>query len=683
MKKLFWVLLAVLMLCAASAAAESTLPEIHISGRFAYRLRDDGNAYIFRYLGDPGDGVFPPHEIDGYPASHDRDIGIGEYSPYFINDNTLPFLYSLLEDGTAEICCYLGDPSQIPDVPETIDGFRVSRVNPYYEQGLKTSGMFEYFIRSDGTAEIYNLQIDELLAFRDSGKLLEIPEQLDGYPVTVLRFKALRGDLFRASAFRISIPRTVTAIRSGTLPYANTFSEILVDKANPVYTVKDDMLINRKENSVVCYAGRSTRTHIQIPDGIEEIHNNAFNIAYNAVSVTIPDSVKRIGEDAFSFVEQTFKQLVIPATIEYMGIRAFRYVIGETLIITKGQRNDLIHSLKELFGGHDRYASNDAFLSEPVSVYDQRPVDWGFVNNFDHVQIDADIDADNEYLAYVNGCLYSKWNKELLRYCPQSEAETGTFVIPEGTASIGSGAFAGSMFTGFVLPDSISEIDDGDFYGCWGLTSFVVPEGVTAIGAQVFAECVNLTSISLPDSVIIIDAEAFRGCDALESIILPESLTHIGAGAFDGCVNLKNITIPDSVISIDDQAFRNCQSLTSITLPKGLCSYGEGAYKGRTFDRCSALTSVIVPEGVTVICREMFTRCESLTNVTLSDGLLIIEENAFKGCKNLAAVNIPASVTEIEKGAFEKKCTATFTVVPGTYGETWCQENGFNYVYAD
>ncbi len=628
MKKLFWVLLAVLMLCAASAVAESDGSEIHISGRFAYRLRDDGTAYIFRYLGDPGDGVFPPHEIDGYPASHDRDIGIGEYIPYFINDNTLPFLYSLLEDGTAEICCYLGDPSQIPAVPETIDGFRVSRVNPYYEQGLKTSGMFEYFIRSDGTAEIYNLQIDELLAVRDSGKLLEIPEQLDGYPVTVLRFKALRGDLFRTEAFRISIPRTVTAIRSGTLPYANTFSEILVDKANPVYTVKDDMLINRKENSVVCYAGRSTRTHIQIPDGIEEIHNNAFNIAYNAVSVTIPDSVKRIGEDAFSFVEQTFKQLVIPATIEYMGIRAFRYVPGETLIITKGQRNDLIHGLKELFGGHDRYASNDAFLSEPVSAYDQRSVDWGFVNNFDHVQIDA----DNEYFAYVNNCLYSKWNKELMKYFPQGEEETGTFAIPAGTASIAANAFSGCDF----------------------LTGVVIPDGVNSIGSAAFSYCKAITSIEIPSSV-----------------------TRIGAGAFSGCESLMDIKLPDSVTRIEDDTFRKCKSLTSIDIPNSVTSIGIEAFSN------SGLTSIMLPEGVTDIGQVTFAKCESLTKVMLPEGLIHIETRAFKDCENLAAVNIPASVTEIEKGAFEKKCTATFTVVPGTYGETWCQENGYNYVYAD
>jgi hypothetical protein len=110
---------------------------------------------------------------------------------------------------------------------------------------------------------------------------------------------------------------------------------------------------------------------------------------------------------------------------------------------------------------------------------------------------------------------------------------------------------------------------------------------VTSIGKQAFEEK-GITSVTIPNSVTSIWDGAFWGCTSLTSIIIPNSVTSIGDAAFSGCTSLTNITIPNSVTSIGNLAFDYCTSLTSITIPNSVTSIGDKA-----FYYCDSLTSVM------------------------------------------------------------------------------------------
>lgn len=58
---------------------------------------------------------------------------------------------------------------------------------------------------------------------------------------------------------------------------------------------------------------------------------------------------------------------------------------------------------------------------------------------------------------------------------------------------------------------------------------------------------------------------AFQNCTGLTSINLPEGMYYIKGGTFSGCSSLKSVTIPASVFIYGDYAFSYCTSLTSIT----------------------------------------------------------------------------------------------------------------------
>ena len=103
---------------------------------------------------------------------------------------------------------------------------------------------------------------------------------------------------------------------------------------------------------------------------------------------------------------------------------------------------------------------------------------------------------------------------------------SGALIIPatiEGkpVTSIGNLAFKSrySGLTSITIPDSVTSIGSGNFYGCTSLTSITIPNSVTSIEFNAFLRCTNLTSITIPDSVTSIRLGTFVECTSLTAVI--------------------------------------------------------------------------------------------------------------------------------------------------------------------
>jgi hypothetical protein len=129
---------------------------------------------------------------------------------------------------------------------------------------------------------------------------------------------------------------------------------------------------------------------------------------------------------------------------------------------------------------------------------------------------------------------------------------------------------------------------------------------VTSIGSYAFQWLTNLTGVAIPDSITNIEdgdfwkgggAGAFLFCWSLTNVAIGKSVMHIGRGTFEWCTNLTRVAIPESVTSIGDFAFNGCSSLTNVTIGKSVTRVGSSLLPpinnlGYAFASCTNLVGI-------------------------------------------------------------------------------------------
>ena len=156
----------------------------------------------------------------------------------------------------------------------------------------------------------------------------------------------------------------------------------------------------------------------------------------------------------------------------------------------------------------------------------------------------------------------------------------------------------------------MTNIEEGTFEGCSGLSSVNIPSTITQIGNRAFIWCTGLSSVAIPASVTTIGDDTFAGCIGLTSVIMSPSVTHIGARAFQNCKGLIYVALPSSIVYIGDGAFSECSGLKTMVIPPLV----KWIYNG-TFSGCTSLVSLIIPSSVQYILLYAFSNCPELTDV--------------------------------------------------------------------
>ncbi len=232
---------------------------------------------------------------------------------------------------------------------------------------------------------------------------------------------------------------------------------------------------------------------VELPDSVKSIGNLAFSRCQSLTDITIPEGVTSIGEEAF-YECRSLPGINLPSGLTNIGRYAFSYCYGLT---------------------------------------------------------DIDIPV---------GATGGDW---VFSHCIGLTHVT----IPDGMTEIWGGMFSGcTELTAIEIPDSVTKIGDWAFSECSGLTSINIPSDVTEIGGGAFSECSGLTDITIPSGVERIEAMTFVGCSKLKHITIPDNVTSIGYYAFYMCSALENIIIPSGVTEIGCSTFAECTNLDSISI---------------------------------------------------------------------------------------------------------------------
>ena len=157
-----------------------------------------------------------------------------------------------------------------------------------------------------------------------------------------------------------------------------------------------------------------------------------------------------------------------------------------------------------------------------------------------------------------------------------------SIIIPNSVTSIGSSAFSGcNGLTSITIPNSVTSIGGYAFYGCTNLSSISLPNSIRYIFSKAFDN--TLWYNNQPDGVLYLGNYVYGYKGQMSegtSVVLKEGSTMISYAAFDGCSRLTSITIPNSVTSIGDYAFRGCSSLASIIVSNNVTHIGDYAFDG-------------------------------------------------------------------------------------------------------
>ena len=259
-----------------------------------------------------------------------------------------------------------------------------------------------------------------------------------------------------------------------------------------------------------------TISEVIIENGVTSIGDYAFYDCENLYSITIPDSVERIGSSVLSSRGGP-SEITIPAGVTSIASDAFGY-------------------------SWVRYAIN--------------------------------VSEDNQNYSSEDGVLFDK-NKTTLILCPAGKF--GEYTIPDGVTMIVSGAFCNcDDLVKITIPDSVTSIELEAFYLCNSLAEINVSENNTTYSSEdgvLFNKAKTRLILYpknkrgeyvIPDSVESFEYDAFRGCYGLEAVTISNKMNSIEDLLFSDCESIKRVTIPDSVTSIGERAFQNCTGLTDV-----------------------------------------------------------------------------------------------------------------------
>ena len=272
-------------------------------------------------------------------------------------------------------------------------------------------------------------------------------------------------------------------------------------------------------------------TNVTIGASVTNIGSRAFYRRHGLSSVAIPNSVARIGQDAFSACNNDITTIPGVELVDGWAVGNSGRLLGY-LDLTKVR-------------GIADYAFHGCWAVTSVTM-------------------------PNGIMRIADGAFYG---------CESLASVT----IPNSVVSIGDCAFEScGGLTSITIPDGVKSVGDHAFHGCSSrLTSITIGKGVTDIGEFAFNasdDCTSgLISVFIPNNVTNIGREAFGEWPNMVNARVPKVLEKMINEKFvfeycspDLVIDYYDVQTCDFPLGINDEVDIGLYGYTAQSLPKGL-----------------------------------------------------------------------------------------------------------------
>ena len=305
-----------------------------------------------------------------------------------------------------------------------------------------------------------------------------------------------------------------------------------------------------------------TLEKLEIPESyngipVTEIASSAFAGMKDLKSISIPDSILRVGKDAF------YGCISLPYKID--SINGLQYLGNEK---------------------SSHYVLLDRKRSSVTSI----------------------LSIHNTTVVIADGALENYLQLTLAH-------------IPASVRTIGDYAFRGCTGLEEInFQGNVEYIGEQAFASCRELKGAFLPDSVKEVGASAFEGCTALRTASTGNGVKVIENNTFAGCTALQSMMLGAAVNHIKEAAFLGCTALREIPLPVTVQYVDSTAFADCNSLVYDIYEGGKYLSGtDGTYFLLYEVPNSDITSLPLHPDTAVVAYGLFGSLEKLSIIYIKE----------------------------------------------------------------
>jgi hypothetical protein len=406
--------------------------------------------------------------------------------------------YIINQDDSITITNYLGN-EKVVIIPGNIDGKIVRRIEGYdYSSIIEITvpSSIEYIDQSifyRGLVENINVDkdnnqyksIDGVLFTKNMEKIVAYPMGNDRTTyqipngVKVISFNAFSTSIYNGNTAlqNIEIPKSIELIED-IHSLAARISNMNVNLENESYKSIDGVLFNKLGEVLLCYPYGNTRTEYKIPEGTIEISRETFKGTYG--------------------IKHFLKDVWLPSTLQILpgGFKIEKLqniFVDENNSIFRSIEGVLFSGSKEKLITYPMGNSRSSYLIpsgvkeiDSEAFYQIHEYQQFFLKNItlpaglekygNNFNIDLEnifVDENHTSLKSVDGVLFSKEGKKLLKYPNLKSVEY--YSIPEGTQILDYLAFSGCIkLKGLTIPESVLLIEQSAINYCENLSNVII-----------------------------------------------------------------------------------------------------------------------------------------------------------------------------------------------------------------